>query len=219
MNEIMSVFKKSKFIYLVRDYRANILSRKQSVYFRSADVAFNAWRWRIFNAKAYHFYKKRPEDVILVRYEDLITNTEEQILRIYKFLGVEVKMYNTDPEAGKINVDHYSIDERFKERFVKKYSDLNKPLNPARLSAWKEQLDEVEISICESFCGNLATKLMYDELQKLNYFKKLSYRLKYLKSILNANLDVYKDKLIFYMPLLYKLKRLKNAYRKLGLIK
>jgi hypothetical protein len=218
MNEIYQNVD-AKFIYLVRDYRANVLSRKQSVYYKSDNIAFNAQRWKLFNKMAYRFYKKNPADVLLLRYEDLVSHPQRELSRIFQFTGVKEVEYRPQQKTADIDIDRIKIDERFKERFRKKYSDLNKPLNAERLRAWEKQLNDEEIALSEAICGKFAMKLGYQKVKNNSAFTNFLICLHHLPQLIMAYLNVKKDKLIYFLPPAIKLRRLENVYRKLGFIK
>lgn len=221
VNEIAETLPEAKFIFLLRDYRANILSRKQSVDLKSPNVAFNAYRWKLFNSIAYDFSKKYQDKVLLLKYEDLVVNSEKEIIRICEFLGVnsrDIKMESV--QGDKVNLSEYKIDSKYEERFKKKYSDLNKPLNSARLNSWETQLTQTEIKICDVICSNFATGLGYISFIKLSGYDKLKVKFKNIVPIFKAWVDVKKDHLVYQLlPVRFKLKRLKKHYTRINLIK
>ena len=218
-NEISQVFPESKFIWIVRDYRANILSRKQSVFLKSPNIAYNASRWLLYNKRANLFYQKNKVRTILIKYEDLILKNEDVTERLTHFLNIKSIFENIDSEKKQpINLDSFNISERYKDRFIKKYSDLNKKLNSDRLDVWKEQLSEKEIKTCEVICSLLAKELGYESSLKISNYDKIKTITICLPSILKGYLDIYKDKILYYFPTKIKLNRLKKKYIELGFI-
>lgn len=206
-------FPQSKFILLVRDYRANVLSRKQSVYMKSAHVAFNAHRWRLFNKLVMQWHKHHPAKMIVVRYEDLVRQPGRELARICTFLGIDASLNLVETNASRrIDYESYNIDPRHKERFVKKYSDLNKTISADRLDAWQKQLPMKEIKTCDAICSGFASKFGYKAFTSFNFFDKA----KQMPSWLRACKDVYKDLFIYYFKPGIKLKRQKKTYQALG---
>ncbi len=219
VDKIAAQFPNSKFIFLVRDYRANTLSKKQSVYLETPNVAYNAYRWKLFNENALSFCEKNNDRVLLLRYEDLVVNNLTEIERICDFLGVRSQDINTQSgEEIKISFSNYNISPKYEERFNKKYSDLNRPLNTGRLNSWETQFSPSEIKICDTLCSDIASQVGYKSFFQLSWIEKLSIRLKHSYSILRAFINVNKDYVIYYMPVEMKLKRLKKIYSKLGFI-
>lgn len=206
-------FPQSKFILLVRDYRANVLSRKQSVYMKSPHVAFNAHRWRLFNKLVMQWHKRHPEKMIVVRYEDLVRQPDAELARICKFLTIDASLNLTESSTSRrIDYESYQIDPRHKERFVKKYSDLNKTISADRLEAWQTQLPAEEIRTCDAICSGFAARFGYKAFTRVTMLDKV----KHLPSWLSACKDVYKDLLIYYFSPAIKLARLKKTYQALG---
>lgn len=213
-------FPKAKFIFLLRDYRANILSRKQSVYLKSPEVAFNSYRWKLFNESSANFSKKHPDKVLLLKYEDLVLDSEKEIVRICEFLGVKKEDFNTQVELDhKVDFSHFNVDEKYKERFQKKYSDLNRPLNSSRLNSWETQLSKSEIELCEAMCSDFAAQFGYQPFCELSSFDKFRIKMTNVIPMLKAWIDVKKDLIIYYFPVAYKLQRFKKSYVKLNFIK
>ena len=213
-------FPKAKFIFLLRDYRANILSRKQSVYLKSPEVVFNSYRCKLFNQLAANFAIKHPDKVLLLKYEDLVVDSEKEIVRICEFLGVKKEDFNTQVAPDhKVDFSNYILDEKYQERFQKKYSDLNRPLNSSRLNSWETQLTKSEIELCDTMCSDFATQFGYQPFCKLSSFDKFRIKMANIIPMLKAWIDVKKDLRIYYLPAAYKLQRFKKSYIKLNFIK
>lgn len=220
INDISKFMPESKFIWIIRDYRANILSRKQSIYLKSPNIVFNAIRWKLYNKEIQSFAKKNTKKVLLVKYEDLITNYNYEIDKITKFLEINLESKtNIKNTLQKINTDDYNILPQFKERFVKKYSDLNKELNSDRQNVWREKLTKKEIKLADAICAKTASKYGYNELYNFNFFKLFLIKLKHTIPIIKGYADVYKDKLIYFAPIELKINRLRKRYIQLSFIK
>ncbi len=218
-NHIQSELPQSKFIWIIRDYRANVLSRKQSIFLKSPNIAYNATRWKLYNKAANKLYQNNKDKTILIKYEDLVLKNEQESNRLTQFLNIKPLFEDIDFEKKQtINLDSFNISSRYKDRFVKKYSDLNKTLNSDRLDAWKEQLSEKEIKICEVICSSFAKKIGYKSSLRISQYDKIKTIIICLPSILKGYLDVYKDKVLYYFPVKIKLNRLKKKYIELELV-
>ncbi|NBY39624.1 MAG: hypothetical protein EBQ66_01615 [Flavobacteriia bacterium] len=55
LHELQALNPESKFIWMMRDYRANVYSRIQSVHLKRSNVYFNAVRWVYFYKKSNSF--------------------------------------------------------------------------------------------------------------------------------------------------------------------
>lgn len=90
MEELHSIFPRSKFIYMVRDGRAavfSLLTQYNSGLNQNA-IRDNLYSWVNFNEKARRGCKSiGQKNCILVKYEDLILNPEKTLKEIVSFLG------------------------------------------------------------------------------------------------------------------------------------
>jgi hypothetical protein len=217
-NRISKFSPSSKFVLLTRDYRANILSRKQSVYLKSGNLVYNAVRWTVFNKKALQFQKRNPEKVFLLSYEGFISDSDRNIQQISMFFQVEYVIKENKSLPG-FQPDSFEIPDQFQHRYQKKYSDLSKPVNSSRKEAWKEQLSEKEIFLCDLFCGKTGAALGYEMVNKIPTSQKVLNHIKFFLPVCKAYVDVYKDYIIYYLHPKLKLKILKKKYKKIGFIK
>lgn len=206
----------SKFIWLLRDYRANVLSRKQSAYLKSPAVAFNAIRWRYFNYIALKFQKKHPNNILIVRYENLVSNENDVTKEIYNFLNVdETRIQNTNNITFSPNQNIPAI-KNHEKYLTKKYNDLNQPVNTNRVNSWKTELNSDEIVLCETICGNFAKQFGYQITQKIPYYIKVKNILKHFFLISKSIYDIEKDRFLYYSPIHFKIKRLKIRHQRLN---
>lgn len=217
LDKIAMLSPDSKFIWLIRDYRANVLSRKQSIYLNPPHVAYNAMRWKRFNQLAMSFHKKNPGKVLLVRYEDLVYESERTMERIYEFLGVKSAGITNTEMAVPENISEFLTQKQHEQRMIKKYSDLSKPINTDRVESWKRELPVYEIALCDSICGNFAGQFGYEK-QVLTTEEKPRLQ-KHAGDILRAIADIEKDLLIYYLPIHYKMKRFIRRQKILGFIR
>lgn len=209
-DKISETFANSKFVYIVRDYRANVLSRKENVDLRSPEVKLNAWLWNFFNGFALRFYNNNKNKVLLVRYEDLVENAEEQLKRIFVFLDLDPQASLQNRQYAEVKASEHVVPEGSEGRFRKKYDDLNRPVNKDRLDAWKTGLTEEEIIACNSICGELGKEFGYEVNGKTHS------QWKYLSYYFRAKKEIRKERLIYYLNPETKLKRLKKVYTRLG---
>lgn len=221
VDKIGAFFPKARFVFIVRDYRSNVLSLKQSVFIGSPDIAYNAYRWNFFNKRVFNYSKKNKGRVLFIKYEDFILNNSEELDRICLFLGInkdEFEESKTDV-SEKISFSDYHFPEKFKDRFNKKYADLNRPINKDRLNSWVTQLSSEEILKCDVICHSLAKQFGYGTLTELSKFQIYSIRIKTSLPFIKAFWHVKKDRLLFFFPVKLKLKRLIKKYESIGFTK
>ena len=198
-----------KFIVLTRDYRANILSRKSKSLNKPTNVAFNAFRWRIFHKKLVKFQDN--EDCLITRYEDLVKNQSAELTRICEFLKIN---YEPDTVGNRIveNVSTTIEDEKTKNFATEHFHGLTKPVYQNRLEAWKTELSAEEIGLSELICGNLGLVYGY-EMKKQSRSQYAVTVAKYFRWYLRAHFSIYKEYPIYYLPVWLKLKRLKQVMK------
>jgi hypothetical protein len=163
---------------------------------------------------------KNKHKVLLIKYEDLVSNYEGVELKLIQFLNITPsKELNLNEGQQKVNLDEFKMADKFKDRFSKKYSDLNKTLNSDRLSVWKEQLTEKEIELCDVICSSVAKKIGYDPISNVSLPKKARILISNFAPICLGYFDIFKDKLLYYVSPSLKIKRLHKKYIELGFIK
>ncbi len=219
VNRLSSHLPEAKFIWLVRDYRANVLSRKQNAYPRPRAVAYNASRWRYCNALAMRFYKKHRDKVLLLRYEDLVQDPDSSLQKVFSFLGIQ------DPEPDLVYEEELSIGwqgpeamQPHKAYFQKKYSDLSRPVNATRVDAWQTELSAAEINTCDAICSRLALSFSYKAHTNMSAFQKMICVLGNLPAVISAIFHFRKDQLSYYLPIRFKMKRFIRHHQVLGFL-
>jgi hypothetical protein len=209
----------AKFIWLVRDYRANVLSRKQNAYLKSPAVPYNATRWKVFNNIAWKFYNRNRERVLLLRYEDMVSDNEASIKRVYDFLGVDGREATTGENTAAVDTSTMTVDDKHKKYFAKKYADLAKPVNTSRTNAWQTELSNEEIRICDAICARSASVVGYKEYEAVTIQKRITVLLRHIGIIVYSWADIKKDQLLFFVPASVKMKQLIRRHADLGFIK
>ena len=216
LNQIRNNSPKAKFILMVRDYRANILSRKQSIHLLSPNVVFNAVRWAFFTVKAYRFKKKYPKDVLVVRYEDLVENKDKTLGNILEFLKVKPIIDTDEAQKERKTYMEYKLHDTTKgsERAQKKYNDLAKPIFKNRIDQWKVDLSSKEIRIADHFCSTLGKEFHYQS-EASNSSIGWETRFIAFYYILKVQLSYMKDVLTYYAPIQWKVNRFKIYVKKI----
>jgi len=207
LQEIIDTLPNAKFIYLVRDPRANYLSRKEKAKKRPANIYLDPQRWRIYNESAWSVIERNKDRFFILKYEDLVTKPEQKIKELAQFFNFE---YHPSIFQFHENVKNTSFKEVIenpleteKKDFVK-YEKLSKPINTDRLDVWKEKLSENEIQICSGICAGIANKFGYD-IDVQNY---KTDSIGYFKGLCRAKINYHKNMSIFKAPLKLKLMRI-----------
>ena len=148
MEKLLATFPKAKFIHMVRDPRDNVLS------FQKADFDLNnttalAIRWLSYNQKALQFIEQHPSICLLVRYEDLLSDSEATLRKICRFLGVD---YTSDLlEFYKKPKNVFEWNKRIAE-----------PLNPSMAYKWKTEMPDNQLETINFITKPLIEYFEYD---------------------------------------------------------
>ncbi len=209
LDDILSSFPTSKIIYMVRDPRANFLSRKEKPKKWDANIYFDSHRWAIYNTKALEVMERNEARFHVVRYEDFVVNPQSELEKIaifcdFEFDATMMNFYQNVLENSLKHVDEEPMEPHPQVKV--KYENLSRPVNSDRLNVWKEKLSGSEISICSAIC-KIAYKFGYNiqyHSSKANVFEN---SLGYLK----AQISVAKDLMLYKIPLNVKLKFIKSV--------
>ncbi|MBW2107108.1 MAG: sulfotransferase [Deltaproteobacteria bacterium] len=150
------VFPEAKFIVLIRDLRAVYSSQKRSIDSTSGrPMADNP----VTLAALYNQIQGAIErlgtraHICVVRYEDLVADTEQTLKRLLKFLGV-------DPKKTKVGTGTDYVDKIVPEQ-KHLHSHVTSPPIPQRIDAWRHELSRPEILTLQ--------KVSQDQLIKNGY--------------------------------------------------
>ena len=207
--KLKKLSKDPKFIIIVRDYRANVLSRKSKPLNKPCNIIYNAFRWRFFFKEINKI--SGNSDCLVIRYEDLVVNESKEISNICDFLSLP---FESSMLTNRMvdNISETVVEEKTKRFVDEHFSGLSKPMHSSKIEAWRNQLSNTEIEQCDCICSRYGEKFGYLPISD----KKTSYLLVvilHLPWYLRAMYDVYKEHIIFQLPIKLKLWRLK---KKLG---
>ena len=154
--EINKYFKSPKFIITVRDPRATALSeyvKKNIVHLKLAP--FNLLTFIVRWNTVYRLYEKMlkelgPQQVLLVKYEDLVSDPEPVIRNICRFSGIDF-----DSGMLELGVFNSSFGDKFQ---------TGKNFNTENIDRWRSELDTKILSVVENNCGNLMERFGYTKI-------------------------------------------------------
>ncbi len=155
---LLKNFPTSKVVCVVRDPRA-IAASLINVPFGSNYVSLTAKRWKRYMQRLETIADNK--NVHIVKYEKLITNFEEELLRIGAFLEIEL---NTE-KARKNDGSSFTVVERegwSKNHFKKAAS----PISTQSLHKWKDQLSDLQVAVIEKITQPLAERFGYTSQKK-----------------------------------------------------
>lgn len=128
---LKTVFPDAKFIELVRDGRDVALSI-MGLPFGGNNAWVTAKRWAHCIREGRRAHERWPNDIVTVRYEDLITESARELRRVAEFVGIEydddmLKVEKTDP--SKLQADQ-----------AQWFSNLWQGINTSAMGKWKTKM-------------------------------------------------------------------------------
>lgn len=149
-NTLQHAFPEAKFIWIIRDYRAQVNSMLK-VNFEKKIISSLASRWVNYNKEIEKIKINHPNKILLIRYEDLVMFPEKNYTAICDFLEL------------KYNPSILSTTKHKKEFLPKHHTSLNEGINTKHIEEWKTQLTEKEIKICEAVAGDYGNQFGYQK--------------------------------------------------------
>jgi hypothetical protein len=159
LHSLKRIFADAKSIYIYRDGRAVFSSKKRAkIPLDNRPMEQDPIRAAKLWVKYNKFIKtsRYASDVLLVKYENLITNTDDELIRIYDFLlntylNLKVNYSNTETYQSKIPVSQIHMHTNVNE----------KPLR-SRINAWKEEISNSERHLYEKFAYKGLKEMGYE---------------------------------------------------------
>lgn len=151
---LKSYFPEAKFIYQVRDPRDMALSLKKNKTHKGGIIAA-AKQWKV-DQQNYLKIKALEEldsNILLLKYEDLVADTNKEVSSILDFL--ELKFESSILDMGKDTLTNKNAQTQ------QAWENLSKPIMTTNFNKYKEELTGQEIKYIEAIC--------FFEMQYLGY--------------------------------------------------
>ncbi len=198
VHQFLKEYPQTKAIFLVRDPRANVASRIQSVnsvHGRNNHWILNAIRWKRYNRHFHYLTRDYESQIYLLGYEQFVTHPQQTIDELCAFLGLSPMKID---EVATLNSNGHN---EANARLNKKYVDLNQPINPRALEKWREVLTHRQQETIESICRYEMPNFGYECETHAKAYVPLTFQI-------IAFWYELKEKIVFSLPLSLKLKRL-----------
>lgn len=150
-NTLQENFPEAKFIWIIRDYRAQVNSMLK-VNFEKKIISSLAARWVAYNKEIEKLKLNYPNKVLRVKYEELVNNPKKNYTTICSFLNIPYDSTILDTKKND------------KEFLPKHHKSLKEKINTSHIDEWKTQLTESQIKICETVAGNYGRRFGYQEI-------------------------------------------------------
>lgn len=208
IKDLKKLYPSAKFIVLVRDYRDNIISRKRYSDPKSSIYKLAA-SWNYF----YDVIKKDSmgisNDIIYIKYENLVEQPEKELKTLCSFLGIcyHKKLLSFQDLSKKIK-SHFKnqVPQKVFDKITNMHENLEKEINTNRVNAFKNEMEIKDLQLLDQICKTNAKLFNYKSsdnsnldlsfLEKVNYFISYFYVKLYYKSRPFINRFPLKFKLI-----------------------
>ncbi|HRP58698.1 MAG TPA: sulfotransferase [Vicingus sp.] len=192
--DLLEVFPNAKFIHLIRDYRDNTVSNRESFVRKSIATIGNGWI--AFNLFIEKNKSLLPKSFFTLKYESLVTEPEQKVKELCNFLSIDFNS-NMLNFHQKIKVLH---EEHNFEALNSIHANLVKPINTKQINKWQGKLSINEIELLDYICRDYASKYEYisttNKSSILFYIKSLIGKLNYKKDFIVIK-TYYKSPFIF----------------------
>ncbi len=177
VQEILKTYPKARIISMFRDPRAAAWSEIKA-HFGSPSVYVTTRRWRKYVEMHQQLESQLPrEQYMMLRYQDLIEDSEGMLKRICDFLGVDFQSQM---------LEYYKREEKgFAEGEKAWKKGTLKPIQKHKNEEWKSALKPWQIALVERTAGSKLEELGYRKSEYfLSFFKNLFYQcLDFIRSI------------------------------------
>jgi hypothetical protein len=152
MDTLLKIFPDTRFIHMIRDPRDNINSQIKS--FRKKNAYYTARRWSGYNLAIEKIKTKMPQRFFTVFYEKLVTETEQTLISLCKFLDVPFNIAMTENHFGE-RMETFK-DNKLVDRYKLIHKGLLNPVNTNNIGRWEKEMSAENIAITEIITGTLA---------------------------------------------------------------
>ena len=221
IKKITKIYPDAKFILLTRDPRDNVQIKINRA--KRRNEKFNVYRfvaaWKIvYQTLFYNLHKHAKDKFIVVRYEDIVLNTETTIKNICKFLRIEYNaemMQYYEKNRNEFEQRKKKIPENLVNQLLRDHQGLLKKISTDKVEIWKKEMSKELSDKIWNECKNLSEIFGYKQNENnINRDSKLGLGFN-LFQIWFYCYNVIRPKIYFYVPFWirrnYKKLKVKNA--------
>jgi hypothetical protein len=152
--QLAALYPEARFIHLMRDGR-DVAKSFQSVGWYGPLLNRNMGEW-LEAAELDARWRRMPfaDRMLLVRYEDLVRDTENSVRKICAFLG-------EDYEPGMLAWTD-KVDRLVPQREMAIHGKLRRPPDPGDVERWRREMSVSELLVAEAFMGPQLARAGYE---------------------------------------------------------
>lgn len=159
---IVKAFPNARIIHMTRDPRAQVCSfiiNSRRGVFTDVDVYNTAKYWAHCEELARRFRARRPQNIIQLRYEDLVASPRETVSAICAFLGIAFEEAMLDTASTALRYAPKNADGQVMEA----HKRLLVNINAAAVTGWRQTLPARSTALVEAVTWKWLTALGYAE--------------------------------------------------------
>lgn len=172
---LQHLFPESKYIILIRDYRDRYLSIKENFDYTFYNHLVNGISWDYNYQIIDEFAVLHPQNFLFIKYEDLISNKEEEFKKILTFLNlstdIDFSLFNKFKGEFKINKEDFG--EAIAANYNKTHLNSSKEIINTNFNKWQNKLSSFEVKSLEYYCASRGLKYNYKPHFKITFFDKI----------------------------------------------
>lgn len=174
VEKIASIFPTAKFIHLVRDPRATVLSNVKK--FPNKSILYQSLKWKRYNQEIERIKQKFPEKFHTLFYENLVIEPEKELRKVCNMLSIDfhAEMLEVEPRFKDVIFEY--LTETQIEEFKRDKADLMLPTHTQSIHKWEKELSPKEVQLIETVCAPLINLYGYQHHSlsstAINFFKK-----------------------------------------------
>lgn len=206
VEEIRSLLPESRFLCLIRDYRAYVLSNIQKpgkVSAKPGSLLYHSLVWHFYAKEILNSEKRiSAENYKVIRYEDFVADKENKFKEVCDLFLLKYDErcfeFNSLLKDALSKIDMQKITD---VKVKTKLADLTKPVNASRVDSWRSVFTNEQVKMIEFWCGNIGRNWGYEPLEKTTAAEKIKYLLQSLPAYLRVWLffKLRSVKLAFYL--------------------
>jgi hypothetical protein len=173
VDKLNGILPDAKYLCLIRDYRGFVLSNIESPepYAKHLPIQYHSLVWVFYNKLIFDIKKKYGDKIMVLSYEELVSNKEKALLDICNFFNLK---YTTDLFNYQDKIYLEKEPTQKDERLLSKRNTLEKPINANRLDAWKGVFTSFQLKTIEFWCSKIGTNFNYKTTIKVNLFESIA---------------------------------------------
>lgn len=149
---IKQIWPDAQFIHVIRDPRATASSLAKSR-IHCSNPYFGAKRWLRDTHAGLQLKQQYPNDVLEIRYEDLVARPETTLKHVCAFLQI--------PYQPTLLAYHKMGTKEYRSTHKNIHHKLSESPDKKRITAWKKNLSREEVELVEYLCKDLMETVGY----------------------------------------------------------